>query len=149
MVSESLKLTCNLLTVGAFFSKTTRRICANFFSGFRRKHLFIITCIEHSRMGWAAVALPISFTLLSLLLTSKNGAKRGLLRKENYYYSLQISLVGPRESSSPADVQRAYKFRFRAPKFILMFQKCHVHRTAILNLNKERIYLSSCHAVLD
>jgi len=26
--------------------KTTRRICANFFSRFRRKHLFITTCIE-------------------------------------------------------------------------------------------------------
>jgi len=31
---------------GAFFSKTMGRICANFFSGFRRKHLFITTCIE-------------------------------------------------------------------------------------------------------
>jgi len=31
---------------GAFFSKTTRRVCAKFFSGFRRKHLFITTCIE-------------------------------------------------------------------------------------------------------
>jgi len=29
-----------------FFSKTTRRIYAKFFSGFRRKHLFITTCIE-------------------------------------------------------------------------------------------------------
>jgi len=31
---------------GVFFSKTTRRICAKFFSGFRRKRLFITTCIE-------------------------------------------------------------------------------------------------------
>jgi len=31
---------------GAFFSKTTIRICAKNFSGFRRKHLFITTCIE-------------------------------------------------------------------------------------------------------
>jgi len=30
---------------GAFFS-TTKRICAKFFSGSRRKHLFITTCIE-------------------------------------------------------------------------------------------------------
>jgi len=29
----------------AFFSKTIRWICAKFFSGFRRKHLFITTCI--------------------------------------------------------------------------------------------------------
>jgi len=29
----------------AFFLKTTRRICANFFSEFRRKH-FNTTCIE-------------------------------------------------------------------------------------------------------
>jgi len=28
------------------FSKTTTRICATFFSGFRRKHLFITFCIE-------------------------------------------------------------------------------------------------------
>jgi len=28
------------------FSKTTRRICAKFFSKFRRKHFFITTCIE-------------------------------------------------------------------------------------------------------
>jgi len=31
---------------GGVFLETTRRICANFFSGFRRKHLFITTCIE-------------------------------------------------------------------------------------------------------
>jgi len=31
----------------AFFSKTTRWICVSkFFSGFRRKHLFITTCIK-------------------------------------------------------------------------------------------------------
>jgi len=30
----------------AFLSKTTRRICAKFFLGFRRKHLFIATYIE-------------------------------------------------------------------------------------------------------
>jgi len=30
----------------AFFLKTTRRICAKFFSGFRRKHLFITTRIK-------------------------------------------------------------------------------------------------------
>jgi len=30
----------------AFFSKTTRRIYVKFFSGFRRKHLFITTCFE-------------------------------------------------------------------------------------------------------
>jgi len=31
---------------GAFFSKPISRICTNFFSRFRRKHLFITTCIE-------------------------------------------------------------------------------------------------------
>jgi len=30
----------------AFFSKTTRQIYNKFFSGFKRKHLFITTCIE-------------------------------------------------------------------------------------------------------
>jgi len=35
--------------------KTTRRIWANFFSGFRRKHLFITTCIE-KQCTW-----PLSF----------------------------------------------------------------------------------------
>jgi len=29
-----------------FFLKMTRRICAKFFSGFERKHLFITSCIE-------------------------------------------------------------------------------------------------------
>jgi len=29
-----------------FILKTTRQICANFFSRFRKKHLFITTCIE-------------------------------------------------------------------------------------------------------
>jgi len=29
-----------------FFLKTSRWICAKFFSRFRRKHLFITTCIE-------------------------------------------------------------------------------------------------------
>jgi len=32
--------------VFSFFSTTTRRIYVNFFSGFKRKHLFIATCIE-------------------------------------------------------------------------------------------------------
>jgi len=31
-----------------FFSKTTRLICAIFFSGFRRKHLFITTCVRRA-----------------------------------------------------------------------------------------------------
>jgi len=31
---------------GTLFSKTTRWISATFFSWFRRKHLFITTCIE-------------------------------------------------------------------------------------------------------
>jgi len=29
----------------------TKRICANFFSEFRRKHLFITTCIEENCTG--------------------------------------------------------------------------------------------------
>jgi len=31
---------------GAFILKMTRQICDKFFSGFRRKHFFITTCIE-------------------------------------------------------------------------------------------------------
>jgi len=31
--------------------KTTKRICAKFFSGFRRKHLFITICIESTAPG--------------------------------------------------------------------------------------------------
>jgi len=34
-----------------FFSKTTRRIWAKFFSGFRRKRLFITTCYEKHCTG--------------------------------------------------------------------------------------------------
>jgi len=38
---------------GAFFSKTTGRICANFFPRFRKKHLLIATCIEkHCTRPW-------------------------------------------------------------------------------------------------
>jgi len=36
---------------GEFFSKMTRRICTKFFPGFRRKHLFITTCIESNAPG--------------------------------------------------------------------------------------------------
>jgi len=43
----------------AFFSKTTRWICA-IFSGFRRKHFFITTCIEKQ------CTRPLSFMLLTL-----------------------------------------------------------------------------------
>jgi len=42
----------NLALIHLSFSrisrKTTRRICAIFYSEFRRKHLFITTCIEKS-----------------------------------------------------------------------------------------------------
>jgi len=33
------------------FFTTTRRSCTNFFSGFRRKHLSITTCIEKHCTG--------------------------------------------------------------------------------------------------
>jgi len=33
------------------FSNTSRRVCANFFSGLRRKHLLITTCIENTAPG--------------------------------------------------------------------------------------------------
>jgi len=36
-----------------FFSKMTRRICAKFISGFRRKHLCITTCIENCKLHLA------------------------------------------------------------------------------------------------
>jgi len=33
-----------------FFSKMTARICTKFFSGFKRKHFFSITCCEKLRI---------------------------------------------------------------------------------------------------
>jgi len=55
---------------GAFISKTTRRICANFFSGFRRKHLFITTCIEkqwtRSLSQWLFLYPLHNFSMLSV-----------------------------------------------------------------------------------
>jgi len=42
MTSFFLELECDEVeSVFAFFSKTTRWICAKFFSGFRKKHLFM------------------------------------------------------------------------------------------------------------
>jgi len=34
------------VSVLCFTPKSPRRICTNFLSGFRRKHLFVTTCIE-------------------------------------------------------------------------------------------------------
>jgi len=45
---------------GAIFSKMTRRICTNFFSGFRKIHLFITICIKKqcTRARWAPGCMP-------------------------------------------------------------------------------------------
>jgi len=61
-----------------FFSKTTRRICANFFlSRFRRKHLFITTCIEKHCKAFKltpSCSLLQSINVLEGMIPSKEDA---------------------------------------------------------------------------
>jgi len=57
---------CRSWAVLTSFSKTTARICAKFFSGFRRKHLFITTYCEKRCTG------PLNFGLITTYCVKSN-----------------------------------------------------------------------------